>query len=152
MALVIGSIYFGTPLSTGAFFAKGAVLFFAVLLSALQSVVEINKLYAQRPIVAKHKSYAFYHPFTEALAGIVADLPIKFCTATVFNIILYFLAGLRMRASNFFIFFLFNFISMLTMSAIFRSTAALTKTITAALAIAGVGVLWVVIVRVALPG
>ncbi|KAJ9645014.1 GTPase-activating protein [Knufia peltigerae] len=145
MALVIGSIYFGTPLSTGAFFAKGAVLFFAVLLSALQSVVEINKLYAQRPIVAKHKSYAFYHPFTEALAGIVADLPIKFCTATVFNIILYFLAGLRMRASNFFIFFLFNFISMLTMSAIFRSTAALTKTITAALAIAGVGVLWVVI-------
>ena len=92
-ALIIGSIYFGTPQSTGSFFAKGAVLFFAVLLSALQSIVEINKLYAQRPIVAKHKSYAFYHPFTEAVAGIVADLPIKFCIATGFNIILYFLGG-----------------------------------------------------------
>ncbi|KIW21365.1 hypothetical protein PV08_01945 [Exophiala spinifera] len=145
LALVVGSIYYGTPLSTGSFFSKGAVLFFAVLLSALQSIVEINKLYAQRPIVAKHKSYAFYHPFTEALAGIVADLPISFCTTVVFSIILYFLAGLRTRASNFFIFLLFNFICSLTMSAIFRTTAALTKTITAALAIAGVAVLWVVI-------
>lgn len=138
-------MFYGTPLSTGSFFAKGSVLFFAVLLSALQSIVEINTLYAQRPIVAKHKSYAFYHPFTEAVAGIVADLPIKFCVTTVFNIILYFLAGLRTEPSQFFIFFLFNFMAMLTMSAIFRSTAAVTKTISAALAIAGIMVLWIVI-------
>lgn len=144
-ALIIGSVYFGTPLSTGSFFAKGAVLFFAVLLSALQSIVEINTLYAQRPIVAKHKSYAFYHPFTEAVAGILADLPIKFCVTTVFNVVLYFLAGLRAEPSQFFIFFLFNFMAMLTMSAIFRCTAAVTKTISAALAIAGIMVLWIVI-------
>ncbi|KAL2429794.1 ABC multidrug transporter MDR1 [Exophiala dermatitidis] len=144
-ALIIGSVFYGTPLSTGSFFAKGSVLFFAVLLSALQSIVEINTLYAQRPIVAKHKSYAFYHPFTEAVAGIVADLPIKFCVTTVFNIILYFLAGLRREPSQFFIFFLFNFMAMLTMSAIFRCTAAVTKTISAALAIAGIMVLWIVI-------
>ena len=144
-ALIIGSVFYGTPLSTGSFFAKGSVLFFAVLLSALQSIVEINTLYAQRPIVAKHKSYAFYHPFTEAVAGILADLPIKFCTTTVFSIILYFLAGLRTEPSQFFIFFLFNFVAMLTMSAIFRTTAAVTKTISAALAIAGIMVLWIVI-------
>ena len=83
------------------------------MLSALQSIVEINTLYAQRPIVAKHKSYAFYHPFTEAVAGIVADLPIKFCIATVFNVILYFLGGLRREPAPFFIFFLFNFMAML---------------------------------------
>ncbi len=121
------------------------MLFFAVLLSALQSIVEINTLYAQRPIVAKHKSFAFYHPFTEAVAGIVADLPIKFCVAIGFNIILYFLGGLRIAAAPFFVFFLFNFMAMLTMSAIFRSTAAITKTISAALAIAGIMVLWIVI-------
>ncbi|EXJ78566.1 hypothetical protein A1O1_08967 [Capronia coronata CBS 617.96] len=144
-ALIVGSVFYGTPLSTGSFFAKGSVLFFAVLLSALKSIVEINTLYAQRPIVAKHKSYAFYHPFTEAVAGIVADLPIKFCVTTIFNVILYFLAGLRTEPSQFFIFFLFNFVSMLTMSAIFRSTAAVTKTISAAMAIAGIMVLWIVI-------
>lgn len=144
-ALIIGSVYFGTPLNTGSFFSKGATLFFAVLLSALQSIVEINTLYAQRPIVSKHKSYAFYHPFTEALAGIVSGLPIKFAVQTCFGIILYFLAGLRREPSQFFIFFLFNFIAMLTMSAIFRTTAVVTRTISAALAIAGVMVLWIVV-------
>jgi len=144
-ALIIGSVFYGTPLSTGSFFAKGSVLFFAVLLSALQSIVEVNTLYAQRPIVARHRGYAFVHPFTEAVAGVIADLPIKFCTTTVFNVILYFLAGLRTEPSQFFIFFLFNWMAMMTMSAIFRSTAAVTKTISAALAIAGIMVLWIVI-------
>ena len=144
-ALIIGSVFYGTPLSTGSFFAKASVLFFAVLLSGLQSIVEINTLYAQRPIVSKHKSYAFYHPFAEALAGIVADLPVKLCVTTVFSIILYFLSGLRREAAPFFVFFLFNFLAGLTMSAIFRTVAAATKTISQAMAIAGVMILWTVI-------
>ena len=144
-ALIIGSIFYGSPNSTGSFFAKGSLLFFAVLLNALMAITEINSLYDQRPIVAKHKSFAFYHPFAEALAGIVSDIPVKFLISTAFNVILYFLGGLRYRASNFFIFFLFNFVSTLTMSAIFRTVAAATKTISQALAIAGVMVLWVVI-------
>ncbi|KAK9388453.1 hypothetical protein V1515DRAFT_402791 [Lipomyces mesembrius] len=43
MALIIGSIFFGTPPSTAAFFAKGSVLFFAILLNALLSITEINR-------------------------------------------------------------------------------------------------------------
>ena len=144
-SLIIGSVFYGTPLTTGSFFAKGSALFFAILMNALLSITEINGLYNQRPIVEKHASYAFYHPITEALAGIVSDIPIKFVVATVFNVILYFLAGLRTEPSQFFIFFLFAFISTLTMSAIFRTIAASTKTISQALAIAGVMVLAVVI-------
>ena len=63
------------------------------------------------------------------MAGIVSDIPVKFVMATCFNIILYFLAGLRPEPSQFFIFFLFTFVAMLTMSFIFRSLAALKKTI-----------------------
>ena len=93
----------------------------------------------------KHVSYAFYHPFAEALAGIVSDIPVKFLIATGFNVILYFLSGLRYEAGAFFVFFLFNFVAMLTMSAIFRTIAAATKTISQALAIAGVLVLAIII-------
>lgn len=75
----------------------------------------------------------------------MADIPIKFVIATVFNIILYFLGGLRKEAAQFFVFFLFTFVTMLTMSAIFRSLAAVTKTISQALAMAGVMVLAIVI-------
>lgn len=77
MALIIGSIFYNTPHDTNSFFQKGGVLFFAVLLNALMAVNEINKLYDQRTIVEKHHSYAFYHPFAEAIAGIVADIPVK---------------------------------------------------------------------------
>ncbi|CZT10569.1 probable ABC1 transport protein [Rhynchosporium graminicola] len=145
MALIIGSIFYGTRNDTASFFQKGGVLFFAVLLNALIAISEINTLYAQRPIVEKQASYAFYHPFTEALAGIVADIPVKFMIATCFNIILYFLAGLRREPSQFFIFFMFNFVAILTMSQIYRSIAASTKTVSQALAIAGVATLAIVI-------
>ncbi|RDW88005.1 putative ABC1 transport protein [Coleophoma cylindrospora] len=145
MALIIGSIFYGTPNNTASFFQKGSVLFFAVLLNALIAISEINTLYSQRPIVEKQASYAFYHPFTEALAGIVADIPVKFTIAVCFNIILYFLAGLRREPSQFFIFFLFNFVAILTMSQIYRSIAASTKTVSQALALAGVVTLAIVI-------
>lgn len=144
-ALIIGSIFFGTPATTDGFYAKGSVLFFAVLMNTLASVSEITTLFNQRPIVEKHKSYAFYHPFTEALAGILADLPVKFMTATVFNVILYFLGDLRREPGPFFIYFLFAFTASLTMSAIFRTIAACTKGIPQAMSIAGVLLLAIVI-------
>ena len=58
MALIVGSVFFGTPNNTNSFFARGSTLFFATLLSALIAVTEINNMYQQRPIVEKHASYA----------------------------------------------------------------------------------------------
>jgi ATP-binding cassette, subfamily G (WHITE), member 2, PDR len=116
LALIIGSIFYGTNDSTSSFTSKGGVLFFAVLLNALIAINEINSLYSQRPIVEKQASYAFYHPFAEALAGIVSDIPVKLVISVCFNVILYFLGGLREEPGPFFIFFLFNFIATLTVS------------------------------------
>ncbi|KAK4544573.1 hypothetical protein LTR36_004145 [Oleoguttula mirabilis] len=145
MSLIVGSVFYDTPNATAGFFSLGAVLFFAILFNALIAISEINSLYAQRPIVEKHKSYAFYHPATEAIAGIISDIPVKFCIAVAFNVILYFLSGLRRKPSQFFIYFLIAFISMFVMSAIFRTMAALTKTISQAMALSGVLVLAIVV-------
>ncbi|KAL6798111.1 ABC-2 type transporter domain-containing protein [Trichoderma sp. SZMC 28012] len=145
MALIIGSIFFDTPNNTDGFYAKGSVLFVAILLNALTAISEINSLYAQRPIVEKHASYAFYHPATEAAAGIAADIPIKFITASVFNIILYFMSGLRRTPSQFFIYYLIGYVSIFVMSAIFRTMAAITRTVSQAMSLAGILVLALVI-------
>ena len=145
MALIIGSVFFSTPNATAGFQSFGAVLFFAVLLNALTAISEINSLYTQRPIVEKHKSYAFYHPATEAAAGIVLDIPLKFAQSVVFNVILYFMAGLRYKPSQFFIFFLINYVITFVMSALFRTMAALTKTISQAMSLAGVLILAIVV-------
>jgi ABC-type multidrug transport system permease subunit len=113
----------------------------AILLNALTAIAEIDSLYAQRPIVEKHASYAFYHPATEAAAGIVADVPVKFASAVVFNLIVYFLAGLRREPGQFFLFFLVSYVVTFIMSAVFRTLAAITKTVSQAMALAGVLVL-----------
>jgi ATP-binding cassette subfamily G (WHITE) protein 2 (PDR) len=105
MALIVGSIYFGHSKGSSSFQGRGAVLFLAILFNALTSIGEISGLYSQRPVVEKHNSYAFYHPATEAIAGIVADIPVKFVQAVAFNVILYFLAQLRYTAGQFFLFF-----------------------------------------------
>ncbi|CAN9353854.1 unnamed protein product [Alternaria alternata] len=138
LSLVLGSVFFNTPDATVGFSSKGAVLFMGILLSALSTIAEINSLYAQRPVVEKHASYAFYHPCCEAIAGIIAEIPIKFCSSVVFNLILYFMAGLRREPAQFFIFFLITYITTFVMSAAFRTMAALTKTISQAMALAGV--------------
>lgn len=57
----------------------------------------------------------------------------------------YFMAGLRRKPSQFFIFFLIAFMSTFVMSAVFRTMAALTKTISQAMALAGVLVLAIVV-------
>ncbi|KAF5011460.1 hypothetical protein FDECE_2425 [Fusarium decemcellulare] len=145
MALIIGSVFYDTPDATVGFYSKGAVLFMAILMNALTAISEINNLYAQRPIVEKHASYAFYHPAAEAISGIVADLPIKFLAGTAFNLILYFMAGLRREAGQFFLYFLITYLSTFVMSAIFRTLAAITKTVSQAMMLAGVMVLALVI-------
>ncbi|KAJ5115109.1 hypothetical protein NUU61_000868 [Penicillium alfredii] len=145
MALIIGSVFYGSPNATAGFQSKGATLFFAVLLNALTAMSEINSLYAQRPIVEKHASYALYHPATEAIAGVVSDIPVKFALVVVFNIILYFLAGLRREPSQFFIYLLITFIITFVMSAVFRTMAAITKTVSQAMSLAGVLILVLVV-------
>ncbi|OJJ46022.1 hypothetical protein ASPZODRAFT_16617 [Penicilliopsis zonata CBS 506.65] len=152
LSLIIGSIFYNSPDDTSAFFEKGAVLYMAVLMNALITVNEIMMLYSQRPIVQKQVRYAFVHPFTEALASILSDLPIKLARCSIFSIILYFMANLRREPSQFFIFYLFLITTILTMSGIFRSLGALTKTMGQAMGLAGLTILsFVVYAGFALP-
>ena len=141
IALVVASIFYGTPATTAAFFSYGSVLFFAVLINVLMAVTDIHNLYRGRAVTRKQVSYAFYRPSAEALASILVDIPFKLTVAICFNIILYFLAGLAMSAAQFFTFFLFVFLTTLAMSMVFRTIAAATKTLPLAMAISGFMVL-----------
>ncbi|KAH7159764.1 putative ABC multidrug transporter [Dactylonectria estremocensis] len=145
MSLIIGSIFYNSPNTSNAFFQKGAVLFFAVLMNALITMNEILTIYSQRPIVEKQARYAFVHPFTEALASVIIDLPIKLFRCSVFSIILYFMVNLRREPAQFFIFYIFLITTILTMSGIFRSLGAVTKTSGQAMGLAGIMVLCIVV-------
>ncbi|OBT65135.1 hypothetical protein VE03_04737 [Pseudogymnoascus sp. 23342-1-I1] len=134
MALVVSSVFYNLQPTTGSFFQRGALLFFAVLLNAFASALEIIVLYAQRPIVEKHDRYALYHPSAEAFASMITDLPYKVTNSICFNLVLYFIANLRREPGPLFFFLLVSFIVTLVMSMMFRTIASVTRTLEQALA------------------
>ncbi|QRW13753.1 ABC-2 type transporter [Ceratobasidium sp. AG-Ba] len=144
-ALIMGSVFLKMPAATSAYFSRGGVLFFSVLFGALSSMAEIPALYAQRPIVARHQKAAMYHPFVEALALTAVDIPITFVTQVLFDIVLYWMTGLQRQASKFFIFVLVTVFMTLTMKAFFRALAASFGKESTAQAVAGIGILALVL-------
>jgi ATP-binding cassette, subfamily G (WHITE), member 2, SNQ2 len=61
---------------------------------------EIPALFEQRTIILRHKKAALYHPFVDALAMTLVDVPITFVTTVVFSIVLYFMVGLQRTAMH----------------------------------------------------
>ncbi|KAF2675522.1 hypothetical protein BT63DRAFT_450509 [Microthyrium microscopicum] len=145
MALVISSVFYNLQPDTNSFFQRGAVLFFAILMNAFGSALEILTLYAQRPIVEKHARYALYHPSAEAFASMLMDLPYKVLNAIFFNVVLYFMVNLRREPGPFFFFLLTTFTLTLVMSMLFRFIASVSRSLSQALAPAGILILAIII-------
>ncbi|KAF2812667.1 ABC drug exporter AbcA [Mytilinidion resinicola] len=144
-ALIIGSVFYNLKHDTGSFYSRGALLFFAILMNAFGSALEILTLYAQRPIVEKHSRYALYHPSCEAWASMLTDMPYKILNAFTFNMALYFMTNLRREPGAFFFFILISFVLTLVMSMLFRTIASISRTLSQAMAPAAVLILALVI-------
>ncbi|KAE8362635.1 P-loop containing nucleoside triphosphate hydrolase protein [Aspergillus caelatus] len=134
LAIILGSVFYNLAEDTASFQARSILIFYATMMNACLPAFEVNTLWAQRPIVEKHTQYAFYHPVAEAIASMLADLPVKVVTSLFFNLCIYFLTNLRRSAAAFFIFWLFGFVVMVTMSMIFRSVGSLSRTYAQSLA------------------
>ncbi|KAK3316648.1 ABC-2 type transporter-domain-containing protein [Apodospora peruviana] len=145
MSLIISSVFFNLQPTTASFFQRGALLFFACLMNAFASALEILTLYAQRPIVEKHDRYALYHPSAEAIASMLCDMPYKIMNAIIFNITLYFMTGLRREAGAFFFFLLISFATVMAMSMMFRTIASSSRTLSQAMVPAAIIILALVI-------
>lgn len=75
----------------------------------------------------------------------LTDMPYKIVNAFTFNLVLYFMTNLRRELGAFFFFVLISFTLTLTMSMLFRSIAALSRTLSQALAPVAVLMLGLVI-------
>jgi ATP-binding cassette subfamily G (WHITE) protein 2 (PDR) len=145
MAFIIGSVFYNLDNNSSSFFQRGALLFFACLMNAFSSALEILTLYSQRPIVEKHNRYALYHPSAEAVASMLCDLPYKISNAILFNLTIYFMTNLRREPGPFFFFLLFSFLTTMVMSMIFRTIGSASRTLFQALVPAAVLILDLVI-------
>ncbi|KAK3080164.1 hypothetical protein LTS18_002952, partial [Coniosporium uncinatum] len=74
-SLIVGSLFYNLPSTALGVFPRGGVLFFMLLFNALLALAELTSAFESRPILLKHKSFAFYRPAAYAIAQTVVDVP-----------------------------------------------------------------------------
>lgn len=123
-ALSSGSLFYDASNDSSGIFIKSGALFVALLFNSLLAQSEVTDSFSGRPVLAKHKGFALYHPAAFCLSQIVTDIPIYFFQISAFSLILYFMVGLTASAVNFFIFWFILFTTSMCMTAMFRAVGA----------------------------
>jgi ATP-binding cassette, subfamily G (WHITE), member 2, SNQ2 len=139
-SLIVGSLFYNMPQTTAGVFTRGGVMFFMLLFNALLALAELTSAFSSKPILLKHKSFSFYRPAAYAIAQTVVDIPLVFIQVSIFNIVVYFMAGLARTPSQFFISELYLWVTTMTMYAFFRAVGALNKSLDNATRITGVAI------------
>jgi ATP-binding cassette subfamily G (WHITE) protein 2 (SNQ2) len=139
-ALIVGSLFYNLPPTAQGAFPRGGVIFFMLLFNALLALAELTSAFESRPILLKHKSFSFYRPAAYAIAQTVVDVPLVLVQVTIFDIVVYFMAGLQRTPSQFFISLLILWLLTMTMYAFFRAIGALVGSLDVATRITGVAI------------
>lgn len=136
--LIVGSLFFQQPQTTASAFTRGGVMFFILLFNALLALAEQTAAFEAKPILLKHKNFSFYRPSAYAIAQTVVDVPVVITQVVIFDVIIYWMAGLAQTASQFFISLLILFTVTMATYSFFRALSAVFKTLDDATKVTGV--------------
>ncbi|PLB53830.1 pleiotropic drug resistance protein, ABC superfamily [Aspergillus steynii IBT 23096] len=136
-ALISGSLFYSAPNNSGGLFVKSGALFFSLLYNSLLSMSEVTESFSGRPVLIKHKSFAFFHPAAFCIAQIAADIPVLLFQVSIFSLVVYFMVGLDMSAGSFFTYWILVFTTTMVMTALFRAVGALFSTFDGASKVSG---------------
>ncbi|KAK0709834.1 ABC-2 type transporter-domain-containing protein [Lasiosphaeria miniovina] len=120
IAIVFGTLYLNLGRTSASAFAKGGLMFGSLLFNAFQAFSELAGTMTGRPIVNKHKAYAFHRPSALWIAQIFVDQAFSASQILIFSIIVYFMTNLFREAGAFFIFVLMVLSGNIAMTLFFR--------------------------------
>ncbi|KAG0647786.1 abc multidrug transporter atrF [Hyphodiscus hymeniophilus] len=136
-ALTAGSLFYNAPANSAGLFVKSGACFLALLFNSLLAMSEVTDSFSGRPVLAKHKAFALYHPAAFCIAQIAADIPVLLIQVSHFSLVLYFMVGLRQDAGAFFTFWIVVFATAMCMTAFFRWIGAAFSTFDGASKVSG---------------
>jgi ABC-type multidrug transport system ATPase subunit len=125
IAIILGTVWLQLPQTSAGAFTRGGLLFISLLFNAFQAFGELASTMLGRPIINKHRAYAFHRPSALWIAQIVVDLAFAAAQILLFSIIVYFMCGLVLDAGAFFTFFLMIISGYLAMTLFFRTVGCL---------------------------
>jgi len=136
--LIVGSLFYGESLDTAGAFSRGGALFFSILFLGWLQLSELMKAVSGRAVVKRHEDYAFYRPSAVALARVLQDFPLLLVQVVIFILIMYFMTGLDVNVSKFWILLLFVYTTTICITALYRMFAALSPSIDDAVRFSGI--------------
>lgn len=136
--LIVASLFYGQSQNTEGAFSRGGTLFFSMLFLGWLQLSELMKAVSGRAIIARHNDYAFYRPSAVVIARVLQDFPMLLFQVIPFSIIMYFLTGLDVNVSKFWIYSLFVYTTTLCITSLYRMFAALSPTIDDAVRFSGI--------------
>ncbi|KAJ5524367.1 ABC multidrug transporter atrF [Penicillium frequentans] len=136
-ALIAGSLFYNAADNSGGLFVKSGALFFSLLYNSLLAMSEVTDSFSGRPVLIKHKGFAYFHPAAFCLAQITADIPVLLFQVSMFGLVVYFMVGLTMSAGGFFTYWVVVFATTMCMTAFFRAIGALFTTFDGASKVSG---------------
>jgi ABC-type multidrug transport system ATPase subunit len=139
-ALIAGSLFYNAPANSEGIFIKSGALFMSLLFNSLLTMSEVTSSFSGRPVLAKHKGFALYHPAAFCIANILTDIPILIFQVSHFSLVLYFMVGMKQDVGSFFTFWLVIFTTTMCMTALFRAIGAAFSTFDGASKVSGFGV------------
>ncbi|KAH7002660.1 ABC multidrug transporter [Ilyonectria destructans] len=136
-ALIAGSLYYNAPGDSTGLFLKGGALFWSLLYHSLSAMSEVVDSFTGRPVILKHRRFAFFHPAVTCVSQISADIPVVFLQIIVWSLVVYFMVHLSASASAFFTYFVILFMNNMCSIAMFRAIGAAAGTFDSASKISG---------------
>ncbi|KAM0554199.1 hypothetical protein ACHAPJ_007001 [Fusarium lateritium] len=136
--LIVGSLFYGQSEETDSAFSRGGTIFFSILFLGWLQLSELMKAVSGRAVVARHHDYAFYRPSAVSLARVLLDFPVIAVQVCIFGILMYFMTGLDVDASKFWIYLLFVYTTTIMVTAMYRMFASLSPEIDTAVRFSGI--------------
>uniref|UniRef100_V5EA64 ATP-binding multidrug cassette transport protein n=2 Tax=Kalmanozyma brasiliensis (strain GHG001) TaxID=1365824 RepID=V5EA64_KALBG len=124
VSFMISSLFYKQPFDSEGVFTRGGILLFACLFNGWLQLSESFEAVAGRPMLSRHRQFAFYRPSAVVIARALVDIPFLLVQCFLSAIIIYFLANLRPDAGAFWIFYVYCFLSSYSLTALYRMCAA----------------------------
>ncbi|EPY53298.1 ABC transporter Pdr1 [Schizosaccharomyces cryophilus OY26] len=139
---MLGSIFYLIENTSATLYSRGSLLSASIIFTAIQTMSEVDIIFTKKSLFAEHQIQSLYQPSATLFGSILVEFPLRLVFVVMFDIVVYFLSGLRVKAGAFFTFFLFTVLITFCMASIFRFIALLSTTAEIAALIGGIAAIY----------
>lgn len=124
VSLIISALFYGQGYDSTGVFTRGGVILFMCLFNGWLQLSEGFEAVAGRPMLMRHRQFAFHRPSAVVVARAIVDIPFLMVQCFLSLIIVWGIADLRRTAGAFFIYYVYVFFAAYNLTSLYRMIAA----------------------------